>query len=306
MKCLVVAEHDGATVRAGSLAALGFAADVAAQTGGSTTWLILGHELNDVSQHAARYAAVLAGDHPLLAAPTADRYAAVIDDQTRRGEFDLVVAAASTFAKDVVGRAGGLLGGAMASDVVAHRWENDRLVMQRPMYAGAVLATGCAENDGSIQGVADHDGGQSVKKEKMLLSGDTSHILGQGLGSEGPGGQDDDSRLRNCHHFFAHHLNAGVFFHRAGDLLGKGSPVHGQGATGRHGMALGDLQQQAVQSAEFRLQDPTGTILQLGSQRIGANQFGKFRGRVRRCGPLRSHLEQTHGQARLSDLPGCF
>jgi len=141
MKCLVVAEHDGATVRAGSLAALGFAADVAAQTGGSTTWLILGHELNDVSQHAARYAAVLAGDHPLLAAPTADRYAAVIDDQTRRGEFDLVVAAASTFAKDVVGRAGGLLGGAMASDVVAHRWENDRLVMQRPMYAGAVLAT---------------------------------------------------------------------------------------------------------------------------------------------------------------------
>ena len=141
MKCLVIAEYEDHTLRPSSLAALGFATQVAEQTGGSTSWLLLGHELDDLAQQAAHYAPVLLADHRLLAAPTADRYAAIIAAQTQQHAFDLVVAASGSFSKDIVGRSGGLLGGAMASDVVAHHWEADRLLLQRPMYAGSVLAT---------------------------------------------------------------------------------------------------------------------------------------------------------------------
>ena len=141
MKCLVIAEYEGQTLRPSSLAALGCATQIAKQTGGSTSWLLLGHELDDLAQQAARYAPVLLADHRCLAAPTADRYAALIAAQTQQHAFDLVVAASGSFSKDIVGRAGGLLGGAMASDVVAHDWEADRLLLQRPMYAGSVMAT---------------------------------------------------------------------------------------------------------------------------------------------------------------------
>ena len=44
-------------------------------------------------------------------------------------------------ARDIRGRAGGRLGGAMASDVTGFLRDEDRLVWQRPMYAGAVTAS---------------------------------------------------------------------------------------------------------------------------------------------------------------------
>src|SRR6185369_10810685 len=52
-----------------------------------------------------------------------------------------LTAASTTFARDIVGRAAGLLGGAMASDVIGHESRDDQLLLRRPMYAGAVVAT---------------------------------------------------------------------------------------------------------------------------------------------------------------------
>jgi electron transfer flavoprotein alpha subunit len=101
----------------------------------------LGHGVEYLAQSAASFASVLVADHALLAAPVADRYAAVIADVVKTRGIDLVVAASTTFARDIVGRAAGLLGGAMASDVVGHEFRNGRLLLRRPMYAGAVVAT---------------------------------------------------------------------------------------------------------------------------------------------------------------------
>jgi electron transfer flavoprotein alpha subunit len=140
MRALVVLEHDGNTVRPGSYSAAAFAAAVA-ESSGSIELLILGHNIETVAQSAARVAPVLAADHELLATPVADRYAAVIADVVRSRGIDLLVAASTTFARDMVGRAGGLLGGAMASDVIGHEFRDGRLLLRRPMHAGAVIAT---------------------------------------------------------------------------------------------------------------------------------------------------------------------
>lgn len=141
MKILVVLEHDHQQLRPASLAAIGFANDVAGQAHGELVGLLLGDRIEPLANEAARFLPVLTASSPLLADPLADRQAQVIADVARDQQADLVVAASSTFSRDVVSRAGGLLGGAMASDIVEHQWTDGRLVMRRAMYAGAVLAT---------------------------------------------------------------------------------------------------------------------------------------------------------------------
>lgn len=141
MRILVVAEHEGAAVRLASRSALTFARSCAAATGGSVQWLLAGHQVQTAAADAAAYAPVFAADAPSLLHPLADRYARVIAAAVRRAEADLLVAASGTWAKDIVTRAAGLLGGAMASDVVGHEFCDGRLRLQRPMYAGAALAT---------------------------------------------------------------------------------------------------------------------------------------------------------------------
>jgi len=141
MRILVVAEHDGTTVRSGTRSAVGFANSVAERSGGDVECLVLGHEIDAAARDASLISRVLSVDGVTLSDPVADRYAKVIADVVSDRDTDLVVAASTTYAKDIVGRAAGLLGGAMASDVVAHEVRDGQLVMRRPMFAGAVTAT---------------------------------------------------------------------------------------------------------------------------------------------------------------------
>ena len=141
MHVLVVLEHDGTTVRPGSSRAVGFAHAVTQETGGDPVCLLLGDGIDHAARDAASYAPILGADSLALADPVADRYAQVIADVATQCEVDLLVATSTAFAKDIVGRAAGMLGGAMASDVVDHEFRGDQLVLRRPMYAGAVTAT---------------------------------------------------------------------------------------------------------------------------------------------------------------------
>lgn len=141
MQILVVVEHDGARVRAGSRNAAGAALDLASQTGGRVELLVLGDSLDQVASDAATLAPVVVADHPTLSQPTADRYAHLIAAVARTRHADIVLAASTTFARDILPRAAALLDGAMASDVTACWLEGGRLLLQRPVYAGAATAT---------------------------------------------------------------------------------------------------------------------------------------------------------------------
>lgn len=140
MRALVVLEHDGNTIRAGSYSAAAFARSVV-QAGGSVELLLLGHGVESLAMSASRVAPVCVTDLELLAVPIADRYANVIADVARSRNIDLLTAASTTFARDIVGRAAGLLGGSMASDVIGHEFRDGRLLLRRPIYAGALIAT---------------------------------------------------------------------------------------------------------------------------------------------------------------------
>jgi electron transfer flavoprotein alpha subunit len=141
MTILVVAEHDGAHVRPGSFSALTVARDLTAHSGERVELLVLGSELNSVVADAARFAPVIVVDHPLLANPTADRYAQIIADVAKAREAGSIVANSTTFAKDILPRASALLNAAMAGDVTGYSFVNGELRLRRPMYAGAAMAT---------------------------------------------------------------------------------------------------------------------------------------------------------------------
>jgi electron transfer flavoprotein alpha subunit len=118
MKTLVITERDASDIRLGSLSAIGFAQSLPE----AVVETVCVADVDGVN-------------------PTADAHAAVIAAAVRQHSYELVVAAATTYAKDVVGRAAGLCGGSMASDVIGHRFDGDQLLLDRPMFAGAVTAT---------------------------------------------------------------------------------------------------------------------------------------------------------------------
>ena len=137
MKTLVLMEHDGTALRPGSGAAIGFARELSEDI----TVLLLGKNLDAIATEAAQYAPVLTADHEALTATVADRWAHLIAEVAQDQNAELIVATSTTWAKDIVGRAAGLLGGAMASEVIGHEIVNGELRLCRPMFAGAINAT---------------------------------------------------------------------------------------------------------------------------------------------------------------------
>jgi electron transfer flavoprotein alpha subunit len=140
MTVLVVAEHDGTKVRPGVYSALTVARDLAKNSGDNVELIVLGSGLDSVAADAARFAPVIIADHPLLANPTADRYARLIADVVRSRDAVRVIANSTTFAKDILPRAAALLSAAMAGDVTGYSFANGELLLRRPMYAGAAMA----------------------------------------------------------------------------------------------------------------------------------------------------------------------
>ena len=146
MKALVLMEHDGTALRPGSGSAIGFARELS----DDVTAILLGENLDAMATDAAKYAPVLIADHKALASPVADRWAYVIAEVARSQNAELIVATSTTWAKDIVGRAAGLLGGAMASDVIGHEIIDNELRLRRPMFAGAINATLVLESSPQI------------------------------------------------------------------------------------------------------------------------------------------------------------
>ncbi len=140
MGTLVVAEHDGTRIRDGSRCAITAACAIAASTDDAEV-LVLGSGIEAAAADAARLAPTVVADSSALRHPIANVYAQVIAEVCKARSVDLIVAASTSFAKDILPRAAALMGASMASDVTGILHQDGQTLFQRPMYAGAVLAT---------------------------------------------------------------------------------------------------------------------------------------------------------------------
>jgi electron transfer flavoprotein alpha subunit len=140
---LVIAEHDDGQLKLATLAAVACGRQVCADAGGSFDVLVLGDKIASVAEAVRGYGAahVLAGDDPSLQHPLADKFAHVIAALAKERGVSMIVAAASTFSKDVLPRVAALLDAGMLSDVTAVAPDADGFTFERVMFAGNAIAT---------------------------------------------------------------------------------------------------------------------------------------------------------------------
>ncbi len=135
MVALVLAEHDNQTLNPATAAAV----TAAAQMGGEVHILVAGSGCAEVAKQAAALAGVskvLLADAPHYAHGLAENLAPLIAEGAEG--YSHIVAAATSFGKDVMPRAAALLDAQQISDIL--RVESPD-IFTRPIYAGNALET---------------------------------------------------------------------------------------------------------------------------------------------------------------------
>jgi len=135
MTCLVIAEHDNASLKPATLNTVA----AAAQIGGEIHLLVAGNGCAAAADQAAKIAGVakvLLAEAPHYAEQSAENIAALV--VAHAGPYSHILAPATSAGKTVMPRVAALLDVAQISEIVAVR-SPDTFV--RPIYAGSVLET---------------------------------------------------------------------------------------------------------------------------------------------------------------------
>ena len=135
---LVIAELADGHVRKSTHSAITFARE----TGGTFSILVLGANAKAAAADLTGFGAakVLAAEDPSIAHPIAERLAPTVVAVAKAGNFDVIVATASSFGKDLAPRVAGKLGAGYAGDISAVKAEGGKLSYKRPIYAGNAYA----------------------------------------------------------------------------------------------------------------------------------------------------------------------
>ncbi|KAL5055124.1 hypothetical protein RYX36_035806 [Vicia faba] len=140
---LVVAEHENGAIKSPSLSALLAAASL--PDNDSSVSLLLagsGPSLHQAASHAASshpsFSQVLVADSEAFKNPLAEPWAKLVHLVQQRGGYSHIIAASSSFGKNVMPRVAALLDVSPVTDVTAI---SDSHTFVRPIYAGNALST---------------------------------------------------------------------------------------------------------------------------------------------------------------------
>lgn len=135
MSILLIAEFDQQTLKAVTRSAI----TAATQLGGNIDVLVIGHNVNVIAQQVAKVqgvARVLVADDAAYAKPLAENFAPLV--QAIASNYSHVIAAATSFGKNLLPRVAALLDVDMVSEVTKII---DASTYVRPLYAGNLNAT---------------------------------------------------------------------------------------------------------------------------------------------------------------------
>ncbi|HVP68645.1 MAG TPA: electron transfer flavoprotein subunit alpha/FixB family protein [Anaeromyxobacteraceae bacterium] len=138
---LVVAEHSGGHLRKATLHAISAGRALAKRVGGAVHAAVLGKGVGGLAAEIAGYGAVVhCADAPALEHYTAEAFAPVVAEIAKGAQATFVLAAASSFGKDLLPRVAARLGAAAATEVLGFAGDGPAVTFLRPMWAGNVLA----------------------------------------------------------------------------------------------------------------------------------------------------------------------
>jgi electron transfer flavoprotein alpha subunit len=172
MSILLIAEFDQQTLKAATRSAI----TAAMQLGGNIDVLVIGHMVTAIAQQAASVqgvARVLIADDAAYANPLAENFAPLV--QAIAENYSHVIAAATSFGKNLLPRVAALLDVDMVSEVTKII---DAATYVRPLYAGNLNATVQTSEAIKLLTVrptgftAAKDGAQSAPIEAIACTGD--------------------------------------------------------------------------------------------------------------------------------------
>ncbi len=145
---LVVAEISENTVKKTTHSAIAFAI----KAGGSFSILAIGAGAAGLAGELAGFGAkeVLVADDAKLANYVAENYVTTVIDAAKSGGFDVVVATASSFGKDLLPRVAIALDAGYAADISDVSSDGGKLVYKRPMYAGNAFGYGTIQTANQV------------------------------------------------------------------------------------------------------------------------------------------------------------
>ena len=185
MPALVLAEHDNASLVSATLHAVA----AAAKLGGDIEILVAGSAADAAAAAAAAIPGVgkvLLAEASHLAQPTAENIAATVLDIMKRGSYTHVLAAATSFGKNVMPRVAAKLDVAQISEVTAIEAAD---IFVRPIYAGNAFAT-VRSNDSikvitvratAFDAAPPSGGSASIERVSAAPEVTTSKVIGQEL-----------------------------------------------------------------------------------------------------------------------------
>jgi len=142
MKILLITEQRDAKWNKVSFETLAAAQQIAQQTGGSISAVVIGKNIAALAQELAgsQLDEVLAIDHPLLENYTPDGFTVALRQAVEAAKPDLVLMPHTYEVRDFAPKLAASLGKGMIGDCIAYRLENGKLIFVRQMFQGRTVA----------------------------------------------------------------------------------------------------------------------------------------------------------------------
>lgn len=139
---LIIAELFEGKVRKSTLNSITFAKEAAGFLKNNFDILALGKNIGEAAQELSQYGAkkVYVADDPMFENYICENYADTIAKIVKEKGYQIVATTATAFGKDFIPRVAAKLDAGIASDITKIVFENNKILYQRPMYAGNVIA----------------------------------------------------------------------------------------------------------------------------------------------------------------------
>jgi electron transfer flavoprotein alpha subunit len=133
----------GGALKKTTLSAISFARSAAQASSGSFDILAMGRGATAAAKDLSAFGAgtVHVADDEYLANYVGERFSPTATAVAEAGKYDVVVATASVFGKDLAPRIAARLGAGYASDISRLETQDGKLAFKRPMFAGNAIAS---------------------------------------------------------------------------------------------------------------------------------------------------------------------
>lgn len=139
---LIIAEHQNGQLKKSLAECLGIARQLTEKLGGEIHAVIVGSSLDELASQVDGYAIKKLHliDSPELEKATTEKQADALAPFIKGGDYKAVLAPASAWGRDMTARLAAKIPCGLATDCTELRWDGDKPIFYRPVYAGKAFA----------------------------------------------------------------------------------------------------------------------------------------------------------------------